>query len=383
MLKAFNTYDPSKGWKFATYAARCMNNEILMELRKSKKWGLLSSLDAPVFEDMGGDKEMTILDVAPDKSIDIEKQCENTELVRIILEKGKELLSEREYACILNILEDDPVTQSELAEKWGLAQSYVSRIAKKALLKLRKFLLSEEVKPTPIPVETVEKNTIKKERKKIMKTKNNAALIPGNSAQEKVNYLYLEDPEISASELSEKLGIRKSSIYTYLSVARRKFDIQKNEKDVEVSDEVKETLKSLGTNHLEKVKYLRQHFPEMHSTEMAKLIGCSKNSVRSYLSTINKELDEMKNKQEEPKVIFNEGPVKHEKIPIFAADAKNPVVIENPVEESVPKNVASPSLISMSMENAPSKSLQYMLNNLASILQDSETYDLTISVTKH
>lgn len=139
LIKAVNTYSSKRSTRLATYAAKCIDNEILMSLRASKKNKGEISLEEPLGTDKDGN-EISFNDILgsdPDKVIDdINLKMQISELHRAISSE----LTEREKYVIVNrygIFNCEIKTQREVAEALGISRSYVSRIEKKALLKLR------------------------------------------------------------------------------------------------------------------------------------------------------------------------------------------------------------------------------------------------------
>lgn len=142
LIKAVNTYVPGKGTRLATYAAKCIENEILMLLRGHKK----ISREVSLYESMGTDKEgneVSLLDIIeyeqPGALEQLENQ-ENIERLRGVLGKA---LSGREREIIVyryGLKTGEEVTQREVGEMMGISRSYVSRIEKRALHKLRRAL---------------------------------------------------------------------------------------------------------------------------------------------------------------------------------------------------------------------------------------------------
>lgn len=145
LIKAVNTYNSSKTARLATYAARCIENEILMSLRAGKKNRAEVSLSGPIGIDKDGN-EINLNDILgtdPDavlEDISLKIQvCKMTDAINSVL-------SDREKEIVLNrygILGCKPRTQREVAESLNISRSYVSRIEKKALEKLREALKTE------------------------------------------------------------------------------------------------------------------------------------------------------------------------------------------------------------------------------------------------
>ncbi len=144
LMKAVRTFDPQKNIKLATYASRCIENEILMHLRKISNAKFEMSFDEPLSIDWDGN-ELTLRDVLgsePDEiSNDIEYNDEKALLLKIILalpEKERELMKMR-----FGILGEKEHTQKELADLMGISQSYISRLEKRILSKIRNQIMKE------------------------------------------------------------------------------------------------------------------------------------------------------------------------------------------------------------------------------------------------
>ena len=144
LIKAVNTFVPSKNIKLATYASRCIENEILMSIRASKKTSSEVSINLPIGTDKDGN-EISLNDILgtdPDAVID----DINTRIqVRDMLNALGSVLTDREKQIIIHrygILGTAPRTQREVAAYLGISRSYVSRIEKKALEKLRRAMES-------------------------------------------------------------------------------------------------------------------------------------------------------------------------------------------------------------------------------------------------
>ena len=144
LIKAVNTYRSGKSVRLATYAARCIENEILMSIRASKKTSSEVSINLPIGTDKDGN-EISLNDILgtdPDAVID----DINTRIqVRDMLNALGSVLTDREKQIIIHrygILGTAPRTQREVAAYLGISRSYVSRIEKKALEKLRRAMES-------------------------------------------------------------------------------------------------------------------------------------------------------------------------------------------------------------------------------------------------
>ncbi|EGO62578.1 RNA polymerase sporulation sigma factor SigE [Acetonema longum] len=140
LIKAVNTFDPLKRIKLATYASRCIENEILMYLRRNSKTRTEVSFDEPLNIDWDGN-ELLLSDVLGTENDIIYKSVEE-EVDKMLLNKAMSRLSGRERK-IMQLrfgLEDDGVerTQKEVADMLGISQSYISRLEKRIIRRLRK-----------------------------------------------------------------------------------------------------------------------------------------------------------------------------------------------------------------------------------------------------
>ncbi|MCD7807574.1 MAG: sigma-70 family RNA polymerase sigma factor [Lachnospiraceae bacterium] len=138
LMKAVNTFDAGRG-KLATYACRCIDNEILMMLRARKKLSREVSLYEPVGTDKEGN-EIQIIDVCTQEE-DMVMELEEKETVRFLSQVLGSVLTDRERQILTmryGLNGSHEYTQSQVGEHFHISRSYVSRIEKKALLKLRK-----------------------------------------------------------------------------------------------------------------------------------------------------------------------------------------------------------------------------------------------------
>ena len=141
LIKAIVSFDENKG-KLSTYAARCIDNELLMMLRGDRK----KSREVSLYEPIGSDYEgnvISLFDVMESNDSPIDLQFEINEDVEKLKKIIKRELSAREYEIIkfrYGLENEKEITQREVSEKLGISRSYVSRIEKKALLKLKKAM---------------------------------------------------------------------------------------------------------------------------------------------------------------------------------------------------------------------------------------------------
>lgn len=144
LIKAVGTFDAGKG-RLATYACRCIDNELLMMLRAKKK----SSREVSLYEPIGTDKEgneINLLDIIEQQQTDIIEEMELCENIRKMFRYLAECLTDREKTIIYlryGLATGEEVTQCEIGELLGISRSYVSRIEKKALEKLRQRFVQE------------------------------------------------------------------------------------------------------------------------------------------------------------------------------------------------------------------------------------------------
>jgi RNA polymerase sigma factor, sigma-70 family len=139
LIKAVETYKEDYGSRLATYAARCIDNELLMHFRAKKK----TSKEVSLYEPIGTDKEgnqIQLLDVVVSEDEDVVELLEQDCKVRRLNEIIPQTLSGRELFIIINrygLYGKKTMTQREIARKLGISRSYVSRIEKRAIEKLR------------------------------------------------------------------------------------------------------------------------------------------------------------------------------------------------------------------------------------------------------
>lgn len=139
LIKAVSSYNSSKNVKLATYAAKCIDNEILMYLRAGKKYNSDLYLEEPIGNDNEGN-EIVMMDIISGSTEDIEESIYKKQQIEILFNK-LDVLDEREKEIIImryGLFNTDEMTQIEIAKKMGISRSYVSRIEKKALEKLKK-----------------------------------------------------------------------------------------------------------------------------------------------------------------------------------------------------------------------------------------------------
>lgn len=144
LMKAVVTFDPDKSARLASYAARCIENEVLMYLRGKKK----SSKEVSLYEPIGTDREgneIQLFDVIEMNEEDVYRRLERKEDVIRLYQQVESVLSQRERMVLklrYGLYNEEEYTQREIAAMLGISRSYVSRSEKSAIEKLRNFFTS-------------------------------------------------------------------------------------------------------------------------------------------------------------------------------------------------------------------------------------------------
>lgn len=139
LIKGINSFDASKGTRLATYAARCIENEILMLMRANKKTQGDVSLNDPIGTDKEGN-QILLMDIIGDDEEDVIREIDTKEKIKKLYSNISTLLDEREREIILRrygLGNHKECTQSEVAKAMNISRSYVSRLEKKAIEKLK------------------------------------------------------------------------------------------------------------------------------------------------------------------------------------------------------------------------------------------------------
>lgn len=139
LIKAINTYDINKGHRLVTYAARCIENELLMMLRQEKKTAKNTSIYEPIGVDKEGN-EIHLLDILGSNEIDPVKEIDQREKIQKIYEELDKMKMCKEKKTLImryGLYGGKPMTQKEVAKELHISRSYVSRIEKKAILRLK------------------------------------------------------------------------------------------------------------------------------------------------------------------------------------------------------------------------------------------------------
>ena len=147
LIKAINTFNPEKNIKLATYASRCIENEILMYLRRNNKTRLEVSIDEPLNVDWDGN-ELLLSDILGTEEDTIYKDLE-TEVEHKLLLRAISRLSKREQMIVqmrfgIGTSDGEEKTQKEVADILGISQSYISRLEKKIMQRLKQEMVKYE-----------------------------------------------------------------------------------------------------------------------------------------------------------------------------------------------------------------------------------------------
>lgn len=147
LIKAINTFKPDKNIKLATYASRCIENEILMYLRRTSKTKMVVSINEPLNVDWDGN-ELLLSDILGTEEDTISRDIEN-EVERKLLGRAINCLSPRERTIVmmrfgLDSPDGREKTQKEVADILGISQSYISRLEKKIMQRLKKEMVRFE-----------------------------------------------------------------------------------------------------------------------------------------------------------------------------------------------------------------------------------------------
>ncbi len=139
LIKAVSTFDSDKATRLSTYAARCIDNELLMMLRSKKKHSREVSLSEPIGTDKEGN-EISLLDILESPPVDVVEEYSTRKDIRLLMDSLESSLTPKEYQVICfryGLFGNEEQTQREIAKELHISRSYVSRIEKNALQKLR------------------------------------------------------------------------------------------------------------------------------------------------------------------------------------------------------------------------------------------------------
>lgn len=142
LIKAVNTYNPAKNIKLATYASRCIENEILMHLRKVNNQKLEISLDEPLNTDWDGN-ELLLSEILGTEEDMVMRPIED-ETDKMLLREALDTLGQRERDIIdmrFGLRTGRELTQKEVADRMGISQSYISRLEKRIMQRLKKEMI--------------------------------------------------------------------------------------------------------------------------------------------------------------------------------------------------------------------------------------------------
>ena len=146
LIKAVNSFKLDKGTQMSTYAARCIENEILMFLRVSKKHQQVGTLNESFGAERDG-SELVLADIIADESDDPKEEMQQRQMIKKLIGAMKERLSEREFTIIdrrYGLTDNIPLPQREVARELGISRSYISRIEKSAVEIVREIVAKRE-----------------------------------------------------------------------------------------------------------------------------------------------------------------------------------------------------------------------------------------------
>lgn len=146
LIKAVSTFDSRKATRLSTYAARCIDNELLMMLRSKKKRSKEVSLYDPIGTDREGN-EISLLDIIESPPLDVVERYSTNQNIHLLGRLLDSCLSDKEYQVIClryGLFGKEEHTQKEIAKRLNISRSYVSRIEKNAILKLRLHFLAAQ-----------------------------------------------------------------------------------------------------------------------------------------------------------------------------------------------------------------------------------------------
>lgn len=301
MMKAFHAFDVAKGFKFVTYASRIMMNEVLMQFRKNEHKLQKKSMETPIYS--GKDNELYLADVIEDDNIDVEADAVQKTMIRKALEAAKELLSNVEQAIVYNYLLPEPKTQRKIADKFGLTQSYISRLERRAFLKLRHFLegklqITEERKKM-MQEEKVQEKTMQETTKVEPKDEpmtNAKIIIKGSTVKEKVEYLLESYPDMSRIEMAKLIGVKTGSIYTHVYAIKKENEKRLAAKENNTQDSPAstphETTETTIANDAPKEQDTPASKEEPKRDELAEVKKIAKDALDKMVE-ISKEKDEL------------------------------------------------------------------------------------------
>lgn len=139
LIKAINTYDINKGHRLVTYAARCIENELLMMLRQEKKTAKNISLYEPIGVDKEGN-EIHLLDILGFEEADLIQKIDQKETIQKIYKELEKMEMNKEKKTLImryGLYGREPMTQKEVAKELNISRSYVSRIEKRAIMLMK------------------------------------------------------------------------------------------------------------------------------------------------------------------------------------------------------------------------------------------------------
>ena len=248
LIKAIDNFDISKNIAFATFATRCIDNEILMHLRKIKKFQNVELFDDVINTDKDGN-ELKVNDILKDETVDIEEQYEKKEYEEKYiakLYKILDVLKKRDREVIIwhfGLFGNEIHTQEWIAKKLGISRSYVSRIVQRVLNDMKRMLEDDN-----IDLENKKSQENKKDKKQLYNdklandfsnyTKEEISKVLDYISENRRNVFILyygidSNKSFSYKEIMEKLNLTKEQVYNFLFNAKKDIrEILENKKSI-------------------------------------------------------------------------------------------------------------------------------------------------------
>ena len=214
LIKAANSFDIDKKIKFATYASRCISNEILMYARKTKKDRATTSLESVIHTDYDGG-EITLMDMLSDETIE---DFSTSFVEHDNMEDVKEAIAQlpEQQQNVLNLYYSGELTQTEVGNELGFSQSYMSRLRNRALKSVRK-IIDKKYKGDVVTAHHVPNRSIKREEKKMAKDNKIKSVyrnVEVKTIAEQKAVDLLKDTRDNYKDVSAKTGVSYARVVT-------------------------------------------------------------------------------------------------------------------------------------------------------------------------
>lgn len=332
MLKAFNSFDPDKGYQFATYSMRCMNNEILMALRKEKKHQGTISMEYTIYSDKDG-SEITIEDFQESQeAAEAFEEVIQQEYVQELLERVQgQLVSDLERTVFENILlvdgEGGRKSQPALAKELGFSQSYISRVAGRIYGLARKT--AEAMKKEE------DEEACNMQRELELRAKVDMSKLNGKTLMEQVEYIMKIQPQMPARDIAVLTRRNSNSITTYMSMIRKKWS--------EEQDELAKSLTKEPEQAPKPMRHASDLVPPARKPEPSEELKMITKMVEVFEGTPEARWEEKDLKKTEPDV--------RPEAPQTEPDTKAPALAMEVPEEKVLPKAKPPRSLSISFDS--------------------------------